>query len=108
MATSSFNFVPQKKSASKKLLPVVSAVVELFVCIEIPGLSLTRNGCKLRAERDAANPNSMGPCRTCFVGDSHRRGREPATWPNGAIIETKVVRVRGGGAGPNPHRHPTG
>lgn len=111
MGASTFNFVPQKRTAStgRKFLPVVATKVEVFVCVPIPRLRVTREGCA-KASRRAQDmgPSYMGPCRTCFIGESHRRGRMPGTWPDGTPIETQMLSVVGGGPGPTLPRHPTG
>jgi hypothetical protein len=109
MGTSTFNFVPQKRSAStgRKFLPVVATEVEVFVCVpHHRKLRITREGCARASRRAVDTPGSMSPCADCFVGDSHRRDRRPGTWPDGSPIETQTIVVIGGGPGPTLPRHP--
>lgn len=94
MRTESFNSVPQKRKtkASRKFsLPVVAATLEVFVCRPLNGLRLTRASCA----KVSSNPPSLGPCASCLVGDSHKRGRVPGTWPDGQPILTQHIQVGG-------------
>ena len=92
MRAEQFNSVPTKrasKAARLFSLPVTSSTIEVFVCRPLNGVRLTRASCA----KIAANPPNIGPCASCIVGSSHKRGRVPGTWPDGAAIELTVIRV---------------
>lgn len=94
MRVQDFNSVPSKKNARaerKRALPVLSATVEVFVCVPMNGLRLTRAACT----KIAADPPTIGPCARCAVGASHVRGRIPGAWPDGKLLKLLSIHVPG-------------
>jgi len=93
MRAPSFNDVPQKIERKRKprLLTVLPADIEVFVCRPLNGARITRSACRKMAE----NPPSIGPCGKCMVGSSHVRGRLPGTWPDGQPIAFTKIHVHG-------------
>lgn len=92
MRVENFNSVAPKrvaKAARKFALPVVATTLEVFVCRPMNGVRLTRTACA----KIAANPPTIGPCASCSVGNSHKRGKLPGSWPDGQLIVLMKIRV---------------
>jgi hypothetical protein len=94
MRAADFNAIPKKRESARKpkrVLSVLPADIEVFVCRPLNGARITRASCRKMAE----NPPSIGPCGKCMIGASHVRGRLPGTWPDGQPIEFTTIHVAG-------------